>query len=81
MIVILKNKVPYKEFFSVYNAITHFQELLSSHSEPTIVFNNDRTFFFALNEDDFEVILDTERQTNELYKWVDSFVYERPTTL
>lgn len=81
MITILKNKVPYKEFFSVYNAIEHFQNLLSSHSEPVVVFNNELAFFFTLNEDDFEVVLENTKQTHELYKWVDSFVYERPTTL
>ncbi len=81
MIKLYKNNLPLKEFFSVYNSIEYLQSLLSSLNEPTIVFSGLLNISFELNNENYEMNFLTEKQTQQVVKWIDSFVYERPANL
>lgn len=83
MIKLFKNDVPLKEFFSVYNTIEYLQNILTDSAksgEPLVLYSNNNTVSFEMNGI-YKVEFITEKQTHQVLKWIDSFVYERPTTL
>lgn len=76
MIKISKNDKPYKEFYSIYNAIGFLQKELFDHDSPEDVYPADLAAEFKMGEDHYRIDVEFKDQMKEFIKWVESFVFD-----